>query len=87
MGKQVYLDEVLTPLRGVLETLPVPIVDKILVDCDWAVVNWHSEGVKGKNGADYDMSYVWIMRIAEGKIVEVIGFYDGAKVTAVFAPA
>ena len=30
-GKQVYIDEVLTPLRNVLVTLPVPIVELILV--------------------------------------------------------
>lgn len=60
----------------------MPIVDRIIVDCDWAAVNWHSEGVKAINGADYDMSYAWSMRVSGGKIVEVIGWYDGAKVTA-----
>lgn len=74
----------LTPLRNVLEVMPVPIIDKILVDGDWAAVNWHSKGVKGKNGADYDMTYAWLMRVENKKIVEVIGFYDGQKVAAVF---
>lgn len=65
--------------------MPVPIIDHIFADADWAVVNWHSEGVRGVNGVDYDMSYVWLMRLSgEGKIVEVIGFYDGEKVRAVF---
>jgi uncharacterized protein len=79
----VYVEQVLTPLRNALVSLPVPIVDRIIVDCDWAAVNWHSEGTVGKNGADYDMTYAWMMRIEDGKIVEVIGFYDGAKVSAV----
>ncbi|KAL2410622.1 hypothetical protein ABEF95_003469 [Exophiala dermatitidis] len=102
-GKQVYMDRVLTPLRAVLETLPVPIVEHLVVDGDWAVVNWRSEGVRGKNGADYDMQYAWLMRVAREdsepkeeadtggrggggdlKIVQVIGFYDGQKVAAVF---
>lgn len=65
--------------------MPVPIVDHIFVDGDWAVINWHSEGVRGKNGADYDMSYCWIMRVQDDKIVEVKGFYDGEKVSKVFA--
>lgn len=47
-GKQVYIDKVLTPLRAVLVSLPVPIVEHIVVDREWAVVNWRSEGVKGK---------------------------------------
>ncbi|EHY58524.1 hypothetical protein HRR83_007102 [Exophiala dermatitidis] len=95
-GKQVYMDRVLTPLRDVLETLPVPIVEHLVVDGDWAVVHWRSEGVRGKNGADYDMQYAWLMRVAREqadtggagggdlKIVQVIGFYDGQKVAAVF---
>ena len=76
------------PLRAVLESLPIPIVDQILVDGDRVMVVWHSEGVRGKNGADYDMNYAWIMRVAledgELRIVEVKGFYDGQKVANVF---
>lgn len=84
VGKQVYIDEVLTPLRSVLVTLPVPIVEHIFVDCDWATVNWYSEGVFAKNGADYNMDYCWLMRVANESIVEVKGFYDGQKVAAAF---
>ncbi|ETI26918.1 hypothetical protein G647_10017 [Cladophialophora carrionii CBS 160.54] len=89
-GKQTYVDRVLTPLRDVLVTLPVPIVEHIFADGDWAVVNWRSEGVYGKNGANYDMQYAWLMRTevdgddGERKIVEVTGFYDSVKVMAVF---
>lgn len=70
--------------------LPVPIVDHIVVDGYWATVIWHSVGVRGKNGADYDMKYAWMMRTQpEGpagdlKVVEVEGFYDGQKVVNVF---
>lgn len=70
-------------------TLPVPIVERIIVDGDWVTIIWRSEGVKGKNGADYDMRYAWIMRVQEEagmlKIVKVTGFYDGQKVANVFA--
>ena len=89
-GKAVYIKEVLTPLRDVLESLPVPIVEHIVVDGQWCTVVWRSEGVRGKNGADYDMKYAWVMHVedekgdGELKIVEVVGFYDGQKVTAVF---
>ena len=84
------ITQVLTPLRAVLDSLPVPIVEHIIVDGYWATVIWHSEGVSGKNGADYDMKYAWVMRSQpegdEGglKVVEVMGFYDGEKVTNVF---
>lgn len=61
-----------------------------MVDGYWTTVTWHSEGVSGKNGADYDMNYAWVMRArpegeeGELKIVEMIGFYDGQKVANVF---
>ena len=88
--KAIYIKEVLTPLRDVLESLPVPIVEHIVVDGQWCTVVWRSEGVRGKNGADYDMKYAWVMHVEDEngtgdlKIVEVVGFYDGQKVTAVF---
>ena len=88
--KAVYIKEVLTPLRDVLESLPVPIVEHVIVDGPNCTVVWRSEGVRGKNGADYDMKYAWVMRTedekgdGELKIVNVVGFYDGQKVTAVF---
>ena len=72
-----------------LEILPVPIVEHIFADGDWATVNWRSEGVYGKNGANYDMQYAWLMRTkvddaGDRKIVKVTGFYDSIKVNAVF---
>lgn len=69
-GKQVYLDEVLTPLRAVLESLPVPIVEHVIVDGKWCTVVWRSEGVRGKNGADYDMKYAWVMRVEDEGVME-----------------
>ena len=88
-SKQAYITKVLTPLRAVLITLPVPIVEHIFADGDWAVVNWRSEGSRGKNGVNYDMQYAWLIRTGlnqeeQRKIVEVTGFYDSVKVTAVF---
>ncbi|KAK5061169.1 hypothetical protein LTR84_007711 [Exophiala bonariae] len=46
--KQFYIDKVLTPLWAVLVSLPVPIVEHIVVDKEWAVINWRSEGLVGK---------------------------------------
>ena len=74
-----YINEVLTLLRAVLVSLPVPIVEHIVVDGNWYTVVWHSEGVRGKNRADYDMKHAWAMTVkdekgdGELKIVEVGG--------------
>ena len=66
----------------------MPIVDRIVVDEDWVTIVWHSDGVYGKNGANYDMKYAWVMRVQPEdtglKVIDVTGFYDGQKVTNVF---
>jgi ketosteroid isomerase-like protein len=37
-----------------------------------------------KNGTDYSMQYCWAMHVVGEQIDEVIGFYDGNKVSALF---
>lgn len=84
-GKQEYLEKVLFPLRARLETQPIPNVESILVDGEWATVIFRSTGAKGKNGTDFSMQYCWVMRVVDQKFVEVIGFYDQKKVSDLFA--
>jgi ketosteroid isomerase-like protein len=64
---------------------PTPIVQRIIVDGDWATVLFDSTDGRGHNGTDYTMTYCWLMRVEDGLIREVIGFYDQVKVTALFA--
>ncbi len=85
VGKKAYQDQVLAKLRERLQTSVKPQVDLILADGDWATVYFHTTDVKGHNGVDFSMSYCWLMRVEDGKIVEVVGFYDQKKVCDLFA--
>lgn len=68
-----------------MDSWPRPVVEKIIADGEWAAVQFNSEGGKGKNGVDYNMKYCWLIRVSDGKIREVIGFYDQLKVAEFFS--
>ena len=78
-GKSVYTEQVLGTIRERLEGFGQPIVDRILVDGDWAAVNFHTVGARANNGLDFSMEYCWLIRVQDQKIVEVVGFYDSKK--------
>jgi len=84
-GKQVYLDQIIRRLHDALESWPKAVVENIMVDGDTACVQFHGEGGVGKNGADFDMQYCWVMKLRDRKIVHVTGYYDSVKMTALLA--
>ena len=84
-GKKTYCENVLGKIHGKLESSPRPKVDRILVDESWACVYFHSTGVRALNGDDFGMEYCWLLNVRDEKIVEVVGFYDGNKMTNLFS--
>ncbi len=67
-----------------LQSWPKPVVENIVVDGDTACVQFHGEGGVGKNGANFDMQYCWVLRLRDGLIAHVTGYYDSVKMTALF---
>ena len=84
-GKQAYLDNVLNVLHERLETPIRLVLHRMIVEGEWASVHFESSGVRGKNGSDFSMQYVWLIRVVEDTIVEVIGFYDQKRMFDLFA--
>lgn len=84
-SKQEYLDKVLYRLHDRLATPVKPEIRRVIVEGEWASVYFESKDVKGKNGADFSMQYVWLVRVVEEKILEVVGFYDQKKMWDLFA--
>ncbi len=84
-SKQEYLTNVLHPLTQRLQVLPTLVLKRLLVDGEWAAA--HLEGyAAGRRAENYDMEYAWLIQVGDHKIRQVIGFYDSAKVNALFAP-
>jgi len=84
-GKSEYIDKVLKPLHNQLVASPRPTVDRIIVEGDWAAVQFTSEGARAHNGADFSMTYCWLIKVVDERIVEVVGFYDQKKMYDIFA--
>jgi uncharacterized protein len=50
-------------------------IRQVLADGDTVVVLWDGHGV-ANDGVPYDNSYVWIMRLRDGLVVDGTAFYD-----------
>lgn len=83
-GKQVYLQKIIGRLHARLQSWPKVVVENILVDGHVACVQFHGEGGVGKNGANFDIQYCWVMKIRNQKIVHVTGYYDSVKMSNLF---
>jgi uncharacterized protein len=84
-SKAEYQDRVLERLHERLTTPLRPAIEQMLVDGEWATVRFRTEGVRGHNGADFSMQYCWLLRVVDGRIVEIVGFYDTKKMVDLFA--
>jgi hypothetical protein len=77
-SKQQFIDEVLTPF-GARFTTPNPFrpvtIRGVYADGDTVIVVWDGRGI-ANDGQPYQNSYVWIMKLAEGQVVDGTAFYD-----------
>ncbi|WP_413733559.1 nuclear transport factor 2 family protein [Sodalis sp. RH21] len=83
-GKEIYRDQLLKRLDDKLESWPVPIVDTMIVDGDLACLQFHATDGKGKNGADFNMQYCWVLRLENRQITKIWGYYDSYIMDALF---
>ncbi|MFO1057529.1 MAG: nuclear transport factor 2 family protein [Dongiaceae bacterium] len=87
-GKQAYLERCYKPLLAIFAGPTRCRVKRILGDGDVVVVEWHGE-TPTVSGPLYAQDYCWVLKVAaQGEtIVEVTGYYDTARVGALFAPS
>ena len=77
-SNQQFVDEVLAPF-GARFTASEPFhpvtTRAIYPDDDTVVVVWDGRGV-ANDGQPYENSYVWIMKLTDGQVVDGTAFYD-----------
>jgi uncharacterized protein len=77
-SKQQFIDEVLTPFGARFSTSdpfrPVTI-RSVYADGDTVIVLWDGRGV-ANDGQPYENSYVWVMKMHEGEVIDGTAFYD-----------
>ncbi len=74
-SRQQFLDEAITPINERLSARIVPKVRGIYADGDMVVVLWDGTAT-AKDGTPYNNTYSWFMTMKDGRIVEVVAFFD-----------
>jgi ketosteroid isomerase-like protein len=77
-SRQEFIDDVLAPFGarfGDGEPFRPTTIRSITADGETVVVVWDGRGV-ANDGQPYTNSYAWIMRLAEGQVVEGTAFFD-----------
>jgi uncharacterized protein len=77
-SKQQFIDEVLTPFGDrftVSEPFRPVTIRGVFADDDTVIVIWDGRGI-ARNGRPYENSYAWIMKLADGLVIDGTAFYD-----------
>ena len=76
--KQQFVDEVLAPFGArfsAAQPFRPTTIRSVHADGDTVIVVWDGRGV-ANDGAPYENSYAWIMRMRDSKVVDGTAFYD-----------
>ena len=78
-SRQQLIDEVLAPFAARFSSSSDPFgpiaIRAVHADGDTVIVIWDGRGT-ANDGQLYENSYVWIMRMEDGKVVDATAFYD-----------
>jgi uncharacterized protein len=77
-SKREFIDEVLAPFGARFpESEPFrPVtIRAIYADDDNVIVIWDGRGI-ASDGRPYENSYAWVMKLADGKVIDGTAFYD-----------
>lgn len=74
-GREDLIARAVRPFAARLSAPLRPVATRIFADGDHVIVHWRGEGTAA-DGAPYANSYAWILRMRDGKAVEVTAFLD-----------
>lgn len=83
-NKQEFMDVVIKPFNARLSSRLIPAVRAIYTDGDMVIALFDAQGT-ARDGKPYRNTYTWYMRMREGKIVDVIAFFDTIEFTDFWA--
>ena len=59
-------------------------IRSIFADADTVIVVWDGRGI-ANDGQPYQNSYVWIMKMRDGKVIDGTAFYDSLSFNDLWA--
>lgn len=74
-SKADFMREVITPFNARMTAGIRPTIRSIHADGDTVIVFFDASGT-ARDGAPYDNTYAWFMRMRDGQVVEVSAFFD-----------
>ena len=74
------MDVVIKPFNARLSSPLRPTVHNIYADGDTVIALWDGAGV-ARDGKPYKNTYAWFMQMRDGKIVNVVAFFDTIEFT------
>jgi ketosteroid isomerase-like protein len=78
--RQEFLDVVINPFNARLSKRLVPTVRGIYADGDMVIALFDAEAT-ARDGKPYRNTYTWYLQLRDGKIVDVIAFFDTIEFT------
>jgi len=86
-SRQQFIDEVLAPFAArstVSEPFRPVTIRAVYADGDTVIVIWDGRGI-ATDGQPYQNSYAWIMKLADGKVIDGTAFYDSISFNDLWA--
>jgi ketosteroid isomerase-like protein len=83
-GKQEILDKLVHPIVSEMESMGSSVIDAVIADDDYVVVQMRGTDRKTKTGRPYNNTYCVVYRLAGGKIKEITEYCDTELVTQAF---
>ena len=79
-SKHALVEQAVKPIHAQLSGSITPTVRHILAQGEYVVVIWDGKAV-AKDGSAYDNTYAWHLKMADGKVTEVLAFLDTWNLT------
>ena len=83
-GKQEIVEKLFKPITAELESMGNTIIDNIIAENDYVVVQQHATGRQTKTGKPYNNQYCIVYKIVGDKIKEITEYLDTELVTSAF---
>ena len=83
VGRQRLVEDALQPQRAKLAGPPTPTVINVIAEEDMVVIQWVGKGTT-TTGQPYNNSYCYVVRIADGKIIQGTAYLDTELVRSIW---
>jgi uncharacterized protein len=83
-GKQEIVEKLFKPIFAQLETPGNNVIDNIIAEGDYVVVQQRGTGRRTKSGKDYNNTYCIVYKVGDGEIKEITEYCDTELVTSAF---